>query len=68
MRIFFFINRLLAHLCVICSVSYGILQMLDWYNPYMDFTGHGKWILYLLCLSAAFLGGLQIYGPERRKR
>ena len=34
----------LLHLCVICSFVCIIARVLDWYNPYMDFSGHLFWI------------------------
>lgn len=68
MKIYHLIKKLLAHVCVISSISYITLLVLDWYNPYMDFAGHGQGVLYLLCLGAFLLGGMEIYGPGGKKR
>lgn len=32
-------RRFLLHICVICSFVCMIAKILDWYNPYMDFSG-----------------------------
>lgn len=34
------IRGILLHICVICSFACMIANILDWYNPYMDFSGH----------------------------
>lgn len=34
------LRGLLLHLGVICSFVCMIARVLDWYNPFMDFTGH----------------------------
>lgn len=41
------------------------VQVLDWYNPYMDFMGHSKFVLDLLCLSSVLLSLECIY-PKRK--
>lgn len=53
----------LLHLCVICSFVCMIAGVLDWYNPYMDFSGHLFWAhnsmyagIILLSVTAAFPG------------
>ena len=33
------IQRILAHGCVICGMVIVTFQILDWYNPYMNFLG-----------------------------
>ena len=49
-----------AHICTICSVAYLITRILDWYNPYMNFSGQTLFIQYLLGIGAFMLGVLQI--------
>lgn len=47
------------HVGIICSFVCVIAGALDWYNPYMDFSGHAFFMYLLLCfsvISAAFLG------------
>ena len=41
------IQRILAHGCVICGMVIVTFQILDWYNPYMDFLGHAGAVLSL---------------------
>ena len=67
------LKLLLAHVCVICSLSYGAVQVLDWYNPFMDFAGHAAFVRYLLCLCAFLLGIMEVFqnkrdGGRQRKR
>lgn len=38
----------LLHLCVVCSFVCIIAKVLDWYNPYMDFSNHILFIQVLL--------------------
>lgn len=48
----------LLHTGVICSIVCIAAKVLDWYNPYMDFTGH-IWflqlVLYFTVILLAFL-------------
>lgn len=55
----------MGNLCVICSIAMAAVQVLDWYNPYMDFMGHSKFVLDLLCLSSVLLSLECIY-PKRK--
>lgn len=34
------LRNFLLHTGVICSLVCMIAKVLDWYNPFMDFTGH----------------------------
>lgn len=52
------IKGVLLHCCVICSIAEIIIQILDWYNPFMDFAGHSRWIIYLLCAEVLVLAVL----------
>lgn len=52
------IREILLHICVICSFCCIAAKILDWYNPYMDFSGHIVFIqftLYIGVLIAAFM-------------
>lgn len=45
---------------VILSLVGMIAKLLDWFNPYMDFTGHVWYLqlaLYLIVIWLAFSGG-----------
>lgn len=50
-------NRLrgfLLHTGAICSFVCIAAKALDWYNPYMDFTGH-TWLMQLALYFAVIL-------------
>ncbi len=51
MRAVSIIKGVLLNVCVICSIVCIVLKILDWYNPYMDFTGHGIFAAYILYVS-----------------
>lgn len=38
----------LLHVCTICSMVCVVAKVLDWYNPYMDFSGHISGIQFLI--------------------
>ena len=40
MKILSTIRKILLHVCVVCSLVSITAKILDWYNPYMDFSGH----------------------------
>ena len=69
MKTFRIIKMIMGHICIICSLALLVIQILDWYNPFMDFMGHSMILLYPLCISAAFLGAVELYGrkPETAK-
>ncbi len=46
----------IANGCIICSLALLIIFILDWYNPFMDFLGHAKILLYLLCMCSIYMG------------
>lgn len=50
------VRGILLHVCVVCSLVCVVAKILDWYNPYMDFTGHIGGIQMALYLSAIILG------------
>lgn len=48
----------LLHICVICSLVCILAKVLDWYNPYMNFSGHvlmAQMILYLAVILLAVM-------------
>lgn len=50
----------LSHMGIICSFICLIAKALDWYNPYMDFSGRVwavQMILYLTVILLASVGG-----------
>ena len=53
-------------MCVICSLVCITAKILDWYNPYMDFTGHIWGIQMVLYISAIVLGITRNYAISQR--
>ena len=52
------LRGLLLHIGVICSYVCIIAKVLDWYNPFMDFTGHVWYIqitLYFVVILLALI-------------
>ena len=49
------IRSLLLHISMICALVCVTAKVLDWYNPFMDFTGHIWLIQALLYLAVAVL-------------
>lgn len=63
------VRGMLLHVCVVCSLVCVAAKILDWYNPYMDFTGHIWSIQMALYLSAIILGITRKYKKfSRHKR
>lgn len=53
------INRiigLIVHLCVISSLICLTAKILDWYNPYMNFTGYVSIFQNILYAAVILLG------------
>ena len=60
------LKGLLLHIGVICSCVCMIAKVLDWYNPFMDFTGH-VWYMQITLYFAVILLAL-IKKPGKRFR
>lgn len=56
---------LLLHIGVICSCVCMIAKVLDWYNPFMDFTGH-VWFMQTVLYFAVIMLAL-IKKPHKKK-
>lgn len=54
-----------ANGCIICSLAVLIIFVLDWYNPFMDFLGHAKILLYPLCMCSIYMGVSNLGGREK---
>lgn len=50
------LNNLAGNICITCSIALFIIFVLDWYNPFMNFLGHAKILLYPLCISSVYMG------------
>ena len=57
-----------AHICVICSLVFLIVKLLDWYNPYMDFVGQIAAVQYILYTGAFLLGVSQLCTRTRKRK
>lgn len=58
------LKGLLLHIGVICSCVCIIAKVLDWYNPFMDFTGH-VWYMQVALYFAVIVLAL-IKKPRKR--
>ena len=60
MKILSTIRKILLHVCVVCSLVSITAKILDWYNPYMDFSGHVgglQMVLYFVVIVLAVTEG-----------
>lgn len=55
------VRGILLHVCVVCSFVCITAKILDWYNPYMNFTGHIWGIQMVLYLAVIILGATRTY-------
>lgn len=53
-------KRVLFHVAVICGIVCAVAKILDWYNPYMDFSGHVSWAGMSGCVAVFLFGVLSI--------
>lgn len=60
------IKGVLLNICIICSMVCIALKVLDWYNPYMDFTGHAAFIQYILYVSVFLYAILQTFSGRHQ--
>ena len=49
-----FLKNIILQVGIICGFAYMITRILDWYNPYMDFSGH-MWYLLIGVFGSALL-------------
>lgn len=54
------IREVLLHICVVCCLVCIGAKILDWYNPYMNFTGHIWWIQAILLVSVISIIVLEV--------
>ena len=45
---------------IILGLSFLAMKILDWYNPFMDFSGHAQWLQYLLGIFAVLSGTMHL--------
>jgi uncharacterized membrane protein len=53
----------LVHAAAVCSMVCVTAKILDWYNPYMDFSGHVSFFQAALYLASVLL----VFTTGRRK-
>lgn len=49
------LHQILIHICVISCIVVAVVNILDWYNPYMNFAGHIAFAEPCLIVSALLL-------------
>lgn len=49
------LREILLHVCVVCGFICMIAKVLDWYNPYMDFSGHILFAQMMLYIGVVIL-------------
>ncbi|MDO4284627.1 MAG: hypothetical protein Q4C60_04750 [Eubacteriales bacterium] len=49
------VREILLQIAVICSLDCIAAAVLDWYNPYMNFTGHSFFLQITLYLTVGVL-------------
>ena len=62
---------MLLHVCVVCSLVSITAKILDWYNPYMDFSGHVgglQMVLYFVVIVLAVTEGGSIISGRKSRR
>ncbi len=59
------IRFLCTQIGVVCSLILITARILDWYNPYMDFSGHVVLAQLFLCADMIFLA--VTFGRKRGK-
>ena len=58
MKVVDLLKIIAGHICIICSISLMVIQILDWFNPLMNFMGNS---MFLLCAASVFFGVCEIY-------
>ena len=59
------LRSILLQLSVICSCICIIAKILDWYNPYMDFSGH-VWFAQVLLYGSVIVSALLVQTKTRK--
>ena len=64
-------KKVLFHIAVICGLVCAVAKILDWYNPYMDFSGHVgglQMVLYFVVIVLAVTEGGSIISGRKSRR
>ncbi len=46
MKVVDLLKIIAGHICIICSISLMVIQILDWFNPLMNFMGNSMFLFY----------------------
>lgn len=60
------LKGIMLQVSVICSFVCIITKILDWYNPYMDFSGHVWYIQICLYITVIILALMTKYNHSAR--
>lgn len=55
------------HICAAAGMACMALKILDWYNPFMDFEGHGALLQWLLYAGVPVIAVIRTFRPQKRK-
>ena len=55
------IERILDNGIIVLGLSFLTMKILDWYNPFMDFSGRAQWLQYLLGIFAILSGVFHLF-------
>lgn len=58
------IKNILIHTGVICSLALITVNILDWYNPFMDFVGRTAFVQFILIGCSLGVGILHIFAKH----
>lgn len=62
------LEYMMFHLCITCGYVCVIARILDWYNPYMDFSGHTAAAQVIVCAGTVFFCAVWIIQFLKRGR
>ena len=60
------IKTVLFHIAVICGLICAVAKILDWYNPFMDFSRHLIWAEMAGCMTVFLFALLNFVTAFRR--
>ena len=61
------IRGILLHISVVCALISITAKILDYYNPYMDFSGHTVMLQFLLYAAVIVLEATRRYKAKQKK-
>ena len=67
MKIKNIILYILSNGLIIFGLTSLVIKILDWYNPFMDFSGHSDIIQCLLIAFAIITGVFYLFSKQKKK-